>query len=316
MIAKNFNNNTLLWKLKIIGKYDFLNFYGAKISFHNDSIYVTTRLNEIISINKNGTLKWKKTINSIPISTPVIDDKNVYVTTSDNKTYIFNTTNGKIEWIHYSDYRNSNIFGSSDVLLYKNYIIISYSSAELFIIDKNSKETIFNTNLSNKSYIFSNFELNDIDSTPIIKNDILIATANSGNTIAIDLKNMKILWKKNIFSLINLLINNDNLFLMTNDNKLVSINFYNGNINYIVNLDLYKNLKKKKNKIYYTNIIFANNNIYAFNNYGEVKIINPEIGKLIDTINTDFYFLTKPFSLNNSFYSLVSKNKKFYLINM
>lgn len=305
LIARS--NNNILWETKIIEKDNFINYYGGKISFYKDTIFITSRLNEVIAINKDGNIKWRKRINAIPISAPVIDNDTLFVTTNDNKLYALNAQDGRIKWIHFGTSKDTAIFDSANPVIYKNYVIVSYSSGELFILDKNTSEQIFSTKLIEKYIMFSNFELTDIDSTPQIKDNILIATANNGITVAIDLNNMRILWKQNLSSITNILINNNFVYILTTDNLLVNMNLKDGGINYFKQLPRFANEKKRKGVIYYKNIVLVNDKILAFNNLKEYQIINPLTGEIEKTKKIAFDFCSKPFSLNSKINGIAFK---------
>ena len=314
LIAKNISNKNILWQTKIIDKHNFINYYAGKLSYYNDNIYITTRLNDVISINKDGTVNWKKTLNAIPISTPVIEDDNIYIITNDNKTYSLSTYDGQINWIHYGNVRESAILGSSNVVIYNDYIISSYSSGALFVLNKNTGEQIYTTNLSGKYFVFSNFELNDIDLTPIIYNNILVASANNGMTIAFNLDTMQIIWKKNLSSLTNILSNNGFLYIMSTDNILYCLNIDSGKIYWKQSLNQYVNMEKKKEPIIYPYLSFINNKIYAFNNKGEYKTFDSITGNIEDEKKINIIFYDTPFSLNNRLYGIILNGSKIQLL--
>ncbi len=307
LIARSLDNlNKNIWKVRVIERTNFVNYYGGKISFYNDIIYLTTRLNEIIAVSKDGNILWRKKLNTIPISTPVIENTTIYVITNDNKLYALDTADGRIKWISYGNPKDSAILGSANPVIYNDYVIASYSSGELFILNKNTGENIFNMNITGKYMIYSNFELTDIDSTPVVVDNILIATANNGITTGIDLNTMRVLWKQNLPSLTNLLVNNSTIYLITTDNILVSINAYDGKINWFKEFDIFKNKEKKKDLIFYKSLAMINNKIFAFNNIGEYKIINPKTGELENSVITKFSFYSIPFSLNSRLYGIAS----------
>ncbi len=316
LIAKDKNNfSKPIWKTKVIEKDNFMNYYGGKISFYNNTIFLTSRLNDIVAVNNDGTIRWKKKINAIPISTPVIDNNTIYTITNDNKLYALNAEDGRIKWIHYGSSKDSAIFGSADPIIYKNYVIASYSSGELFVLNKNNGEVVFDTKLIGRYFLFSNFELTDIDSTPQIKNNILVATANNGITIGLDLDSMKILWKQNLSSLTNILINNNFVYLITADNILVNMNLKDGKINYFTKLPRYANEKKQKGIVYYKSMIFANDKLLAFNNLNEYKIINSLTGEVEGIKKMPFNFCNKPFSLNGKIFVIAFKGGVLSIIN-
>lgn len=315
IIARKIDNlKDILWKTKIIENNSTINYFGGKISFYNNTLFISDRMNEIIAVSKDGDLLWKKQLNAIPISTPVIYEDTLYVITNDNKLYALDINDSRIKWIHYGTVKDSAILGSANPVICKDYVIASYSSGELFIINRVNGNTVFSTNLTGRYLIFSNFELTDIDSTPVIKNNILIATANNGITQALDLNNMRILWKQNLPSLTNVLINNNYAYLITTDNILVCLNVYNGKIAWFKELDKYKDMINKKDLIYYKSLVFINDNLYAFNNLSEYKVFNPHNGNIIENEQLLFDFYSIPFSLNNNLYGIGNNGGKIELI--
>ena len=67
LLAKSLDNlDKNLWKVKVIERDNFINYYGGKISYADKVLYITTRLNEVIAVNIDGNIKWRKQINAIP----------------------------------------------------------------------------------------------------------------------------------------------------------------------------------------------------------------------------------------------------------
>ena len=300
--AKNLKDDKILWKIKIVTGSDIKDYYVGKLSFYNNNIYMTVGINEIISVTKDGLINWRKKLNTVPNSIPVIENDNIFIITQDNKLYCIDANDGKIKWIHYGTIKDSGILGSANPVIYKNYVISAYSSGELFVINKHSGESVFNTNLVGRYSIFSNFELTDIDSTPIVKNDTLIATANNGVTIAINLNNFKETWRQNLPSLTNVVVNGDFIYMITTDNVVLCLNLSDGKINWFKKLDKYKNMTKKDGVVYYKSLIFINGNLYAFNNIAQYKVISPFDGNIIEEKELQFVLINAPVSIQNSFF--------------
>lgn len=312
--ARELNNlNKDIWKIKLVDRQNNSNYYGGKISFANDTIFAIMRINDVIAVSTEGKIKWKKKINSVPISVPVVDEGTVYIITNDNKLYALDEEDGKIEWIHYGNPKDSAILGAANPVVYGDYVVASYSSGELFILNKETGDPVFNMNLTGKYMIFSNFELTDIDSTPVVKDNILIATGNNGITVAIDLSTLRVLWKQNIPSLTNLIVNNNSLFLMTTDNIILCMDIKTGAINWSNQLPKFNNPKKKKDLIFYRGLILLNDKLVAFNNFGQYKIIEPKNGEVANKYELSFIPLNIPFSLDGRLYGIGVDGGRFKL---
>jgi outer membrane protein assembly factor BamB len=237
----------------------------VKMSYHKEVIYVISGYNNIIAVDIDGNKLWDKTIGAIPISNPVIDDTGIYFITNDNKTYCI-ALDGEVKWIHNNPNKNTKILGTASPVLYKDYVIVSYSTGNLHILDKKNSNNVFNISLVNRTPF--SFDLTDIDSTPIIINNVLIASASGGNTIALDLRTFKILWQKQISTVNKILVNNNFIYVLDMDSTF-----------YILNLkgDL---LYKKEFDTKYHSPLFANNLIYLMgddNNFVKIDPITKDI---------------------------------------
>ncbi|MDR3290455.1 MAG: PQQ-like beta-propeller repeat protein [Rickettsiales bacterium] len=250
---------------KLNGKYkiaDDIKF--AKLSYDKDTFYLTTGKNLVVAFEKDGHVKWSKELNVIPISAPVIDGDSLYFITNNNKTFCLNAKNGQIKWIHYGNNSTSKILGVANPVVYNDYVISGYSTGDLILINRTTGQMILNIKLSYKGFFNSLFDLTDTDSTPIIKNDVLYASASSGNTIAFNLKNIKVLWEKEISTIANILVNNNTIYLLDTNNTIFALNNKNGKVIW------FKKLEDKKK---FKSLMFANSKIYAFNENG-YQVIN------------------------------------------
>jgi len=279
LIARNINNFKLIYRKKIINWRNIKNLSQAKLFYDQNIIYVTSGFNEILAINaKNSDIIWSKKLNSIAISRAITDQNNLYIITNDNKTYALDKINANIKWVHSGIVKKTTIFGAADPVIYKNQIISSYSSGEIYILDQKDGQIIDFYELNSSRAINSNFILDDIDATPIISDDILYVIGNSGIMMAIDLKNQNKLWQKNISSISNFWIAGDFIYLIDNENRLICLSKNNGGIKFFTQLDKYHN---KKQLIHYFGLVLAGNNLILTNSNREMILISPLDGKII-----------------------------------
>ncbi|MDA0901827.1 MAG: PQQ-like beta-propeller repeat protein, partial [Proteobacteria bacterium] len=229
--ARNLADYKKLWKKRIIDKKSRKNFTIGKIFYKDNKVFVTSGYNQLTAHNaQNGDVVWSKELASIPISTPIADDKRLYVITNDNKTYALNNHNGEILWVHSGILKNTGILGAADPVFYKNSVIISYSSGEIYLIDKRSGETLWSYDLNLNRATNSDFILNDIDATPIIKDDVVYAVGNGGLMMAISIKDGAVLWQKELATITDFWIAGDFIYLVNNDNQLICLYTKTGGI--------------------------------------------------------------------------------------
>ncbi len=277
-------NKKKIFKKRIFARKFLKNYQNPKIGFHNNIIYAISGNNEIVAAkSENGEILWRKTILSLPISKPISDGKNVFITTNDNKTYALNASNGELSWVSSGINRPTAIFGSAKPIIYENKIIVSYSSGEIYALDKENGEQIWSNSLNQSRAVNSDFYLNDIDATPIVKNNTVFAIGNGGLMMAINIENGEYIWKKEIASIADFWAVSDFLFVIDNNAKLIAIQQKDGKIKYIKELAEYKNPKKLQTKIIYNGVMMIGDKLLISNFDGEILIANPQNGEILQT---------------------------------
>ncbi|MFT6219653.1 MAG: outer membrane protein assembly factor BamB, partial [Rickettsiales bacterium] len=209
--------------------------------------------------------------------------KQVFVITNDNKTYALDAKNGQIIWVHSAIVKPTGILGSSNPVSYKNYVISTYSSGEVYALNKKNGESgwVFDLNVSKADN--SNFILNDIDSTPIIKDGVVYVIGNGGLMMAVRIIDGVVLWQKELASIADLWIAGDFIYLINNQNQIICLTKKSGKIKWINQLQEYLNEKKSKGKIIYNGIIMAGNNLILTNFDEKLLVVSPLNGKIIQT---------------------------------
>ncbi len=284
LYARDTSNYKTIWKKKLIDRWFVKDFTDGKISYFDGKIFASTGYNLVLCVDaKTGEIIWKKTLSSIPISAPISDGKQVFVITNDNKTYALNAENGEINWAHSGILKATGILGAANPVSYKNYVISSYSSGEVYAINKKNGEVgwVYDLNISKADN--SDFILNDVDATPVIKDGVAYAIGNGGLTMAIRIVDGVILWQKELASITDFWIAGDFIYLVTNDNQLICLYKKTGAVKWLVQLKKYLNDKKPVSKIVYNGIIMAGDNLIMTNSNRELLVISPLDGKILQT---------------------------------
>ncbi|MDX2083710.1 MAG: PQQ-binding-like beta-propeller repeat protein [Rickettsiales bacterium] len=296
-----------IWKTQIFTHHFLKNYRSAKIYYNKNNsgekIFATIAINKIAAINAvDGKILWIKDLSSITNSTPICDDELVFVTTNDNKIYALNALNGEIEWVVSAILRNTAILGAADPLLYKDKVIAAFSSGEIYAINKKTGELIWSQDLNLNKANSSDFYLNDIDATPLIKDDTLYSIGNGGLMMAISLKDGNYFWRKEIAGIVDFWAAANFLYLINNDNKLLAIDQKTGGIKWISQLPNLKKDKKPETKIIYNSVIMVGDKLLISRVDGELIIASPFDGKIEKTFNIGRKILHAPAVVNDKIY--------------
>lgn len=299
----NLKNNKRIFKTRVFARNFIKNYQIPKISYFEGKIFAIAGINQIAAVDsKTGDILWKKTIAAIPVSTPIPDSEKIYVTTNDNKLYALSSLDGELQWVQSGISRPAAIFGAADPVIYKNLVLASYSSGEIYAYNKETGEIAWIEDLNLNKATNSDFYLNDIDATPIVKDGIAYSIGNGGLIKAINAKEGSYLWRREIAGIIDFWVAKDFLFVINNDDKLIALHRKTGKIKWVSQLLDYKNKKKPQSKIIYSGVVMAGNKLLVTDVLGEILIISPFDGKIEKTIKTGSKIFHSPIIVNKEIY--------------
>lgn len=280
LIAKNLENSKTIYKKRLFHRKDKNKFTNGKIYYYEGKIFATSGLNYITAANaKDGEIIWSKKIRSMLVSTPIAYDGKVFAITDNNETYAFDTNNGKLKWIHKGINKNTAILGAADPVIYKKQLISSYSSGEIYLLNQRTGREIWVHDLNLNKAINSDFVLNDVDATPIVKNNVVYAIGNGGLMMAISVKEGNVLWSKKLSSISDFWIANNFIYLINNDNQLICLDLKRGAIRWFK--DFSDGETKPKNKIIFNGLIMAGNNLIVSSSRNKILVVSPVSGRVL-----------------------------------
>ncbi|MBU6140663.1 MAG: PQQ-binding-like beta-propeller repeat protein [Proteobacteria bacterium] len=297
------SNEKRIWKSQIFKKSFLKNYRTPRISFADGKIFAIAGVNQIAAASEiDGKVLWSKTISSIPISTPISDGKLVYVSSNDNKLYALKIENGELAWIQSGISRATAIFGSADPVIYDDQVIVSYSSGEIYALKKQTGEAIWSQDLNLSKATSSDFYLNDIDATPLVKDGVVYAIGNGGLTAAIRIKDGSFLWKKQIAGIVDFWAAGEFLFIIDNSDKLLAVSRKTGGIKWISQLPELKKPNKPQTKIFYSGLVMAGDKLLIARADGQLLIASPFDGKVEKTFKIDKKISHSPVVVNGKIY--------------
>jgi outer membrane protein assembly factor BamB len=292
-----------LWKVRIFQKFLLKNYKTPRIGYANGKIIAIAGTNQIAAASDvDGSILWSKEISSILISNPVIDGNLAYVLANNNKLYAFDVENGELSWVHSGVSANTAIFGAADPVVHNDYLIVSYSSGEIYALNKKTGESMWSQDLNLNKATSSDFYLNDIDATPLVKDGLVYTIGNGGLMMAIDLKSGNYLWRKKIAGITDFWGAGDFLFVINNDNKLLAVSKKTGGIKWISQLPYLEKDKKLQTKFIYSGLVMAGDKLVISKADGEILIASPLDGKVEKTFNIGKRISHSPIAIDGKIY--------------
>lgn len=297
-----------LWKRKIKPKksQETDGTLGGGISLFGQFLVASTGFGSVICINSGtGKTVWRVNVGAPVRSAPTIFKKRVFVVTLENKTFALNLINGQKLWLHSGISETAMLYGGASPAAIGSTVVVSYSSGELFALRLENGRQIWRDSLTALKRTDPISAIAHIRGRPIIDRGMVIASANSGRTVAIDLRTGVRIWERYIGSSQNPWLIGDFIFLITNGSRLVCLTRKMGLVKWVSQLPRFEDMDKRENPIYWTSPLIAGDRLLIGGSNGEVWSISPYTGKkqfkakLSDPIfiapviaNETIYFLT------------------------
>lgn len=317
LILSDEKGNIIIYSLnekKIKNKFNFykkkFKKFKKKLNLVIDDyiIYVTDNLGYAYAFDYlDNKLIWAKNY-KIPFSSNLkASDSNLFTSNINNVFLILDKKNGNnVQKIPTEEVLVKNNF-KDNLSQNENSIFYLNTFGSLYSINQKTFKVNWYINLNTAS----GSNLTDLfNGNQIINYKKYIVVTSNRSTYVIDANSGSIIYKLNIISKIKPIIVNKYLFLISNNNLLISFNLESGVIVYSYDLNekisKFLNIKKKEAKFKFFTL--ANNNLLIIlkNSYFLKFDIN---GKLLDIDKFNSKMKSNPIFINNSILYLDLKNK-------
>lgn len=196
-------------------------------------IAVGTNASTVVLLNQaDGKKLWQAKVSSEILSPPTISHKKVIAKTIDGKVYAFDANNGKLLWN--ADHGSPNLIlkASSSPIILGNLVLIGFSDGKLDALELDTGRVVWQRSIAYASGTSDIERLVDIDSDPIIQDNIAYLASYQGYIGALSLSDGQFLWRKPGSVYKNMLLTDNSLYVTDSDDVLWSIDKKSGSVNW------------------------------------------------------------------------------------
>jgi len=293
----NFKTNI---KPEGIDKYEIIR---GGIAYFNNKIVSVDAYGQIVLVDSvNGSVLWSSNIGFPILSPPLIYRDYIYFVSSDNRVFCVTLDDGRVEWSFQTISETRKNLHTASPVAHENTIIVPFSNGELVAFLYDSGRPIWSESVS-KVTMVSNFDIKDITASPVIKDKNLFALSTNGKLVSLNVMNGSRNWSIDISGYRTPTITGNQIYLINEDGKLLCIDIKSGDIYWITDLEKYKRGNDFKNLNLWLGPYLINDMLYSLSYFGELKIISPFSGEIVETRNIDINkILIPPIILKNAIF--------------
>jgi outer membrane protein assembly factor BamB len=201
----------------------------AGLAVDSEGIYVGNLDGELVSLNKtDGSERWRKQLSSEVVSPPAVDGLNVIVQTNDGAVVNLNPQTGEQRWRQDTQIPALTLRGASSGAIFGPFVAVGAANGILAIFDLKTGQKRWADRVAVPTGDTEIERLVDVDSTPVVQGNLLIAVSYQGNLTAYNITSGLKAWSQPASSYKDLAVNGDKVFVSQSDGKIIAFNSNSG----------------------------------------------------------------------------------------
>ncbi|BET97384.1 outer membrane protein assembly factor BamB [Xenorhabdus taiwanensis] len=213
------------------------------LTVSGDRLYVGTEKAKVIALDvTDGKVEWESTVAGEALSRPVVSDGFVLIHTGNGMLQALNETDGRIAWSVNMDTPSLSVRGESAPAVAYGAAIVGGDNGRISAVLLSEGQLIWQQRISQVTGSTEIDRLNDVDMTPVISDNIIYAIAYNGNLVAMDMRSGQIIWKRDLGSVHDMVVTDNNIFIVDQDDHILSLRKSDGVTLWSQNDLLHRNL--------------------------------------------------------------------------
>lgn len=185
-------------------------------------ILVGTQEGEVIALDEtNGALLWKHKLSSEVLAPPKAALDVVVVRTADGQMSGLSVSDGRVLWSYQRKVPLLSLRGAGEPILVGDKVIAGYANGKLVALSITDGGVIWEKSIAIPRGRTELDRIVDIDSAPVIKDDVIYVVAYNGRLAALALDSGRMLWKRDMSSRTGLDVDAGNAIYVSDDSDYV-----------------------------------------------------------------------------------------------
>lgn len=250
-------------------------------------VYVGSEKAQVYALDAGtGAIVWQTMAAGEVLSRPTASDGLVLVHTSNGQLQALDENSGVVKWTVNLDMPALSLRGESAPAVAFGAAIVGGDNGRVSAVLMQQGQLIWQQRISQATGTTEIDRLSDVDTTPVIVNGVVYALAYNGNLTALDLRSGQILWKRELGSVNDFIVDGNRIYIADQNDRVLALTT-DGGVTLWTQSDLLHRLL--------TAPALYNGSLVVGDSEGYLHWINPEDGRFMAQQKVDSSgFLTEP----------------------
>ncbi|POP42515.1 outer membrane protein assembly factor BamB [Superficieibacter electus] len=289
--AVNADDGKEIWSVSLAEKQGWMSSSPALLSggvtVDGGHVYVGSEKAQVYALNtSDGGVAWQTQVAGEALSRPVVSDGMVLIHTSNGQLQALDQASGVIKWTVNLDMPALSLRGESAPVTAFGAAIVGGDNGRVSAVLMQQGQMIWQQRISQATGPTEIDRLSDVDTTPIVVDGVIYALAYNGNLTALDLRSGQIMWKRELGSVNDFIVDGGHIYIVDQTDRLLALTTDGGVTQWTQSDLLHRNL---------TAPALYNGSIVVGDSEGYLHWINPDDGHFVAQQKLDGSgFLTEP----------------------
>lgn len=250
-------------------------------------VYVGSEKAQVYALDAGtGAIVWQTTAAGEVLSRPTASDGLVLVHTSNGQLQALDENSGVVKWTVNLDMPALSLRGESAPAVAYGAAIVGGDNGRVSAVLMQQGQLIWQQRISQATGSTEIDRLSDVDTTPVIVNGVVYALAYNGNLTALDLRSGQILWKRELGSVNDFIVDGNRIYIADQNDRVLALTT-DGGVTLWTQSDLLHRLL--------TAPVLYNGSLVVGDSEGYLHWIDPDDGRFVAQQKLDSSgFLTEP----------------------
>jgi len=192
-------------------------------------VLIGTSEGDVLALESElGKEAWRAKVSSEILSPPRESDGVIIIRTIDGKIFALDAESGNRLWIYDRTVPNLTLRGTSTPVVANNLVIAGFDSGRLTALELKTGKLIWETKVAIPRGRSQLERMVDIDSQPLILDDIIYVTTFQANVSALSLDSGQVLWQRDISSHSELSVDTEYLYVSDHLGNVWALDRFSG----------------------------------------------------------------------------------------
>jgi len=276
---------------------------GGGLAVDAGKLFATTGFGDVIAMDPaSGRRLWSINVGVPIVNAPVANGGRVFVSSQDNHFYAIAQADGRKLWDHQGIGENAGILESTSAAVAGEFVIVPYTSGELFALRVQNGRPAWNDMLTSTGGVTALAELDDIAGRPVVDRDMVVAISHSGLMTAIGLSSGDRDWTRDIGGIQTPWVAGDYVYVLSTDQELICLTRKDGKIKWIHQMSRWEDPTGKENPILWSGPVLVSDRLILVSSHGYAVSVSPYTGEILGRVTIPSGALIAPVVANDTLY--------------